>query len=171
MANEAEQPKAEEAAKEQPKPEAQGQEAQKPAADDSSEVKDSHGQPGINKERHDREVKALNDKIAELQAQIDEKAKTEKARDELKAEIEKLHAEIADERTAWELEKAGCRNVKAAKALLEDHEGDVRKLKEACPYLFEEERKGSTGFKPEGASRGGDEAKIDRILGIKTKKE
>jgi len=32
------------------------------------DVKDSHGQPGINKERHDREVAALNARIAELEA-------------------------------------------------------------------------------------------------------
>ena len=57
-----------------------------------------------------------------------------------------MRAEIDEERTAWKLEKAGCRNVKAAKALLGDYGGDVAKLKAECPYLFEEDKpKGSTG--------------------------
>lgn len=117
------------------------------------DVRDSHGQPGINKERHDKEVAALNDKIKELTDKLDESAKTEKARADLKAEIEKVRAEIDEERTAWKLEKAGCRNVKAAKALLGDYGGDVAKLKAECPYLFEEDKpKGATGGRPAGAS-------------------
>ena len=131
------------------------------------DVKDSHGQPGINKERHDKEVAALNDRIKELTDKLDESAKTEKARADLKADIEKVRAEIDEERTAWKLEKAGCRNVKAAKALLDDYEGDVGKLKAECPYLFDEKQTGSTGKKPEGAAGGDEDAKLDRAFGIK----
>ena len=136
-------------------------------------VKDSHGQPGINKERHDREVKALNDKIAELQAKVDEAAKTDKAREALKADIQAAKEAIEAEKLAWKLEKAGCRNAKAARALLEDHDNDVDKLKAAEPWLFEEDRpKGTTGLKPEGAPDGGAEqlARMRRIAGLPDKK-
>ena len=129
-------------------PEPDGQEPE--GGDDS--VKDSHGQPGINKERHDKEVAALNKRIEELQSQIDDAAKTEKAREELKKEVQSARDAIKEEKINWQLEKAGCKNLKAAKALLEDYEGDVAKLKADCPYLFEEEApKGSTGGKPGGA--------------------
>ncbi len=146
-----EQPK--EGAAVEPQPSAQGQPTEPVSSEQPEEsVTDSHGQPGINKERHDKEVAALNEKIAELTAKLDESAKTEKAREDLKKEIEGVRAEIGEERTAWSLEKAGCRNVKAAKALLGDYEGDVAKLKAECPYLFEEEKpKGATGVKPSGA--------------------
>ena len=150
----------------EPTPDAQGREPQAPQ---EPEVKDSHGQPGINKERHDREVAALNARIEELQARIDDSAKTEKAREELKAEVRKARDEIAAEKLNWKLEKAGCKNVKAAKAVLDDYEGDVAKLKSECPYLFEEEKKGATGLKPDGAPKGSEETKVDRILGIKKK--
>lgn len=153
----------------EPTPSAQGQEPQEPKERDEPEVKDTHGQPGINKERHDKEVAALNARIEELQAKIDDSAKTEKAREELKAEVQKARDEIAAEKLTWKLEKAGCKNVKAAKAVLDDYEGDVAALKKDCPYLFEEEKKGATGLKPEGASKGSDADKVDRILGIKKK--
>ena len=115
-------------------------------------VKDTHGQPGINKERHDKEVAALQKTIDDLQAKIDDAAKTEKARDELKKEVQEARDAIKEEKLNWQLEKAGCRNIKAARALLDDYDGDVSKLKTDCPYLFEEEKpSGSTGGKPGGA--------------------
>lgn len=143
-----------------PKPAAEGQ------GGGDGEPSDKHGQPGINREKHQRDMKAKDDKIAELQAQLDEKSKTEEGRAELKDELDKLRAEMADERVTHKLELAGCRSVKAAKALLEDYEGDVAKLKEACPYLFSEGKKtGSTGLKPDGDAAAADEEKVDKILG------
>lgn len=138
----------------EPQPSAQGQPTEGAASEQPKDegVTDKHGQPGINKERHDKEVEALKQKIADLTGKLDESAKTEKAREDLKKEIESVRAEIDEERTAWKLEKAGCRNVKAAKALLGDYDGDVSKLKDECPYLFEEDKpKGATGVKPGGA--------------------
>ena len=109
-------------------------------------------------------MKAKDDKIAELQAQLDEKSKTEEGRAELKDELDKLKAEMADERVSHKLEMAGCRNVKAAKALLDDYEGDVAKLKGACPYLFSEKQTGSTGLKSGGDAAKASEEKVDKIL-------
>ena len=110
-------------------------------------------------------MKAKDDKIAELQAQLDEKSKTEEGRAELKDELDKLKAEMADERVTHKLEMAGCLNAKAAKALLDDYEGDVAKLKEACPYLFSGKKEtGSTGLKPDGDADKAAEEKVDKIL-------
>ncbi len=137
-----------------------------PEEGDGGEVADKHGQPGINREKYARDMKARDDKIAELQAQLDEKAKTEEGRASLKKELDDLKAEMAGERVAHKLEMAGCRNVKAAKALLDDYDGDVDKLKEGCPYLFEGKKAGSTGLKPEGGASDLDD-KLDKAFRLK----
>ena len=145
---------------------------QNPASDGSGDegdgdVKDSHGQPGINKERHDREIAEKDAKIAELEGKLEEAAKTEEGRADLKAEIDKLRAEQAEERTAHKLEMSGCVDVKAAKARLADFDGDVAKLNEECPYLFGKDKQtGTTGKKPEGTA-GDDDAELDRAFGLK----
>lgn len=150
---------AEGGAEESPKPAAEGQ------GGGDEGVEDKHGQPGINREKYQRDMKAKDDKIAELQAQLDEKSKTEEGRAELKDELDKLKAEMADERVSHKLEMAGCRNVKAAKALLDDYDGDVAKLKADCPYLFSEGKKtGTTGLKPNGDEAKAEEEAVDRIL-------
>lgn len=147
-----------------PKPAAEGQ------GGGDGEVEDKHGQPGINREKYQRDMKAKDDKIAELQAQLDEKSKTEQGRAELKAEMDKLRAEMADERVSHKLEMAGCKNAKAAKALLEDYDGDVDKLKADCPYLFSDDKKtGSTGLKPDGDAEAAFDDKLDRAFGFKKK--
>lgn len=139
------------------------------AAAEDAGVTDSHGQPGIARGKYEREMRAKDERIAELEAKLDEQAKTASGREDLKREIDGLRSEIAEERTSHALEMAGCRNAKAAKALLGDFDGDVAKLKEACPYLFEEERRaGSTGLRPEGAAHDIDE-RLDRAFGIKRK--
>lgn len=120
---------------------------------------DSHGQPGINKERHDREIAEKDAKIAELEAQIGEMTKTEEGRAQVMKELQDVRAELADERVSHALEMAGCLNVKMAKSVLDDYSGDVLKLKEACPYLFQQKQEGSTGLPPKGAPSTADERK------------
>lgn len=121
-------------------------------------VVDSHGQPGINKERHDREMAEKDAKIAELEAKLEEAAKTEEGRAELLTELADVKASLADEKVSHSLELAGCLNVKMAKAVLADeYGGDVAKLKEACPYLFQQKQEGSTGLPPAGATGTADE--------------
>lgn len=124
--------------------------AGEPKPDDG--LKDSHGQPGISRDKYEREMKAANERISELQAKLDESAKTEQGREELRKEIDELKAKHADEQVSFKLELAGCRNVKAAKALLDDHDGDVDKLKESEPWLFDNGKHGSTGLKPDGTN-------------------
>ena len=123
-----------------------------PALEPDDGVKDSHGQPGINKERHDREVAELKATIADLQKQVADAAETKEGRDSLQRQLDELTSKMADSETTHALEMAGCVNAKAAKALLDDYDGDVAKMKEACPYLFGTTKQtGSTGAKPGGA--------------------
>ncbi len=117
------------------------------------DVKDKHGQPGINKERHDKEVAELKKEIASLKAEAKEAAENKAKREEYEKKAADLEAKMADSEVNHKLEMAGCKSVKAAKALLEDFDGDVAKLKAEHPFLFEEEkRSGSTGKIPEGAA-------------------
>lgn len=144
---------------------AKGGEEAASAAED--EVTDTHGQPGINKERHEKEIAAKDAEIAELRKQVEEASKTEQGRKALEEKIKALEASQEAERIAHKLELAGCVDQKAAKARLEDFGGDVDKLKAECPYLFEQEKQsGKTGLKPEGAAKGLDD-KLDRAFGIK----
>lgn len=132
---------------------------------DGEDLTDEHGHPAISRGKYERDIAAKDARISELEGKVDDSAKTEEGRSSLAKEISELKAEIAEERTAHKLEMAGCRNVKAAKALLEDHGGDVSKLKEAEPWLFGKEKKeGSTGFKPEGAPKGGPAKSIREAL-------
>ena len=156
-------PEKDETTPQEPETEPEEGAGEEPAAGEGQDggegVEDKHGQPGINREKYQRDIEAKDKQIAELQAQLDEKSKTEEGRAALKAELDKL--------TDHRLELAGCLNAKAAKALLGDYDGDVAKLKEACPYLFGVEKKtGSTGLKPEGAAGDLDD-KLDKAFGIK----
>jgi hypothetical protein len=135
----------------------------------ADDVTDKHGQPGINKERHEREVKALNAKIAELEAQVAAAAESKQGREALEKSISDLKAEMADKDLTHSLERAGCKNTKAAKALLDDYEGDVDKLKSECPYLFDTQKKtGSSGLPPKGPSKDLEE-KLDKAFGLNKK--
>lgn len=139
-----------------------------PKDDDPDDgIKDKHGQPGINKERHEKLMAAKDAKIAELEAKVAEAAETKEGRERLQKEIADLKAEQADERMTHKLELAGCRSIKAAKALLDDFDGDVPKLKAEHPYLFEKDKQtGRAGGKPGGAPDGMS-AKIDAAMGVK----
>ena len=68
-----------------------------------------------------------------------------------------LKASAADERVEFQLRLAGVRNVKAAKALLDDHDGDVAALKAAEPWPFSDSKTktetGTTGLEPAGVAR------------------
>lgn len=106
-------------------------------------------------EDYQAQLSARDERIAGLEAQVAEAAESKAAAKKLTAEIEKVRAEAADERVAYELRLAGVRNVKTAKALLADHEGDVSKLREAEPWLFAKhaaEPSGSTGLEPARAA-------------------
>lgn len=130
---------------------------------------DKHGEPTINKGRYDREMKEKNDEIAKLKAELEKSKKGTKTVDDAMAEVAKLREELADKELTHKLDKAGCVNVKAAKAVLDDYEGDVQKLIEGAPYLFgsqQEPKRGSTGAKPHGTPNNNDDAWMDKAFGL-----
>ena len=75
-------------------------------------------------------------KIAELEGEIAEAAKTAEGADKLRAEMDELRRRGDEERVGFELQLAGARNVKAARALLSDYDNDIEKLRAAEPWLF-----------------------------------
>lgn len=70
--------------------------------------------------------------------------------------IAELEVQGEDQRVEFELRLAGVRNVKAARAVLDDHGGDINKLKEAEPWLFTDapapQQGGKTGLPNAGTS-------------------
>lgn len=120
---------------------AQGEEQQgqqgDPQADDKQQGQKAPKQVGA---PDDEEIGAAlaerDEKIAELEAQIAEAAKTVESTEALAKQIEELKAASDAERCEFELRLAGAHNVTAAKALLAEHDGDVAKLKAAEPWLF-----------------------------------
>lgn len=139
-------------AEEQAKPEAAQGAVEGAQGAPEGDVKDSHGQPGINKERHDKEVADLQAQIEALKAETAAAAEEKAKRQEFEEKVANLEAKLADTELSHKLELAGCRSVKAAKALLGDCGNDVQKLKAEHPYLFEAQKKGTTGGKPAGAT-------------------
>lgn len=135
---------------------------------DDGKVLDTHGQPGINKERHDKEVAELKKQIEELKADAAEAAESKAKRAEYEQKVSDLEDKLADSELSRKLEKVGCRSVKAAKALLADYDGDIEKLRAAEPFLFEEDKPtGSTGFKPKANDPKDDQEELDKLFGIK----
>lgn len=93
---------------------------------------------GIAKAREDYEA-ALAERdarITELEGEIAEAAKTAENAEKLRAEMDELRRKGDEERIGFELQIAGARNVKAARALLSDYNNDIDKLKAAEPWLF-----------------------------------
>ena len=94
-------------------------------------------------------------RIAELEGQIAEAAKTAESAEKLRAEMDELRRQGDEQRVGFELQMAGCRSVKAARALLDEHNGDAAALKEAEPWLFEggaPKQAGKTGLPNAGAA-------------------
>lgn len=90
-------------------------------------------------------------RIAELEAQVAEAARSAEATEALREEIASVRAQAAADRTEFELRLAGARSVKAASALLADHGGDVEALKAAEPWLFSADAGGAPAA-PSGAT-------------------
>ena len=109
---------------------------------------------------YEKQIAERDEKIASLEAQIAEAAKNAETAEQLRGEIAELKAQGESDRIDFKLQLAGVRNVKAARALLSDHDNDVDKLKEAEPWLFEAGGKhakggnsgGTTGLPNAGAA-------------------
>lgn len=109
-------------------------------------------------------------KIAELEGAIVEAAKSAETAEALRAEMEELRHQGEEQRVEFELTMAGARNVRAARVLLDEHGGDVSKLKEAEPWLFKgttSRQSGKTGLPNAGGCirRGQDDEAVARDRG------
>lgn len=138
-------------------PQAQGDEAAA-QAQVTSNAGGAGGDDGT-KVRADYEaaLKERDERIAALEGEIAEAAKTAESAERLRAEMDELRKQGEERRVGFELQMAGARNVKAARALLADYEGDVEKLKAAEPWLFGagaavSEQTGTTGLPNAGAA-------------------
>lgn len=95
-------------------------------------------------------------RIAELEGEIAEAAKMAESAEALRKEMDELRRQGEEQRVGFELQMAGARNAKAARALLPDFEGDVEKLRAAEPWLFSASSApaptGATGLPDAGAA-------------------
>ena len=107
------------------------------------------GQSQVEATDYEKQIAERDEKIASLEAQVAEAAKNAETAEQLRGEIAELKAQGESDRIDFKLQLAGVRNVKAARALLSDHDNDVDKLKEAEPWLFE-----ATGKHAKGGNAG-----------------
>lgn len=123
-------------------------------------------------------LKERDARIAELEGEIAEAAKTAEGAEALRKEMDELRRRGDEERVGFELQLAGARNVKAARALLADHDNDIEKLRAAEPWLFSAPAApapaGATGLPSAGAA-GADEStqmsRWRRIAGLPESEE
>ena len=105
---------------------------------------------GGNAPDYEKQIAERDEKIASLEVQVAEAAKNAETAEQLRGEIAELKAQGESDRIDFKLQLAGVRNVKAARALLSDHDNDVDRLKEAEPWLFD-----ATGKHAKGGNAGG----------------
>lgn len=130
------------------------------------------------REGYEAALKERDERIAELEGQIADAAKTAESAKRLRAEMDELRRRGDEERVGFELQIAGARNVKAARALLADYEGDVEKLKAGEPWLFgagtaTPTQTGATGLPNAGAAtdEGAQMRRWRKIAGIDDEEE
>lgn len=92
-------------------------------------------------------------RIASLEGEIAEAARTAESAERLRAEMDELRRAGDEQRVGFELQIAGARNVKAARALLPDYDNDVDKLRAGEPWLFESGSAAQRATRSTGAMR------------------
>ncbi|MCI9129181.1 MAG: hypothetical protein HFJ65_02515 [Eggerthellaceae bacterium] len=123
----------------------------------------------------DEEAGGADGAQAATDAQVDYEAQIA----ERDARITELEAQLATQEIDHELTLAGCHSTRAARALLDDYDGDVSALKAAQPWLFAggdaaadgegngEQQSGTTGLKPTGADASkATVARWERLAGL-----
>lgn len=113
-------------------------------------------QPQVSGVDWGKAIAERDEKIAALEAQMAEAAKNAEAAEALRGEIAELKAQGESDRIDFKLQLAGVRNIKAARAVLDDHGGDIDKLKAEEPWLFADapapQQGGKTGLPNAGTS-------------------
>lgn len=126
------------------------------AQEDLGQQQAAQGQPQVSGKDWEKAVAERDEKIAALEQQVADAAKNAEAAEALRGEIAELKAQGESDRIDFKLQLAGVRNIKAARAVLDDHGGDIDKLKEAEPWLFADapipQQGGKTGFPNAGTS-------------------
>lgn len=119
-----------------------------------------------------------DERIAALEGEIAEAARTAESAERLRAEMDELRRRGDEERVGFELQMAGARNVKAARTLLADYDNDVEKLKAGEPWLFgagtaAPAQAGATGLPSAGAAtdEGATMRRWRKIAGIDDEEE
>ena len=112
------------------------QEAQTDGQEGQQQEAQGQKQVGSETPGYEQQIAERDKRISELEALVAEAAKNAETAERLRGEIAELRQASADARIDFKLQLAGCRNVKAARAILSDHGDDVDKLKEAEPWLF-----------------------------------
>lgn len=145
-------------------PQAQGDQAAQGAAvtqDVARGTGDGGGTVAQARKDYEAALAERDARIAELEGEIAEAAKTAEGAEALRKEMDELRRRGDEERVGFELQLAGARNVKAARALLADHDNDIEKLRAAEPWLFSAPAApapaGATGLPSAGAA-GADES-------------
>ena len=120
------------------------------AAQDQQEVTAAAGAD------YEKQIAERDEKIATLEAQVAEAAWNAETAEQLRGEIAELKAQGESDRIDFKLQLAGVRNIKAARAVLDDHGGDIDKLKTEEPWLFADvptsQQGGRTGLPNAGTS-------------------
>ncbi len=123
-------------------------------------------------------LRERDERIAALEGEIAEAAKTAESAERLRKEMDELRRQGEEQRVGFELQMAGARNVKAARALLPDHDNDIEKLRAAEPWLFGAgasmpTQAGATGLPNAGAAsdEGATMKRWRRIAGIEGDEE
>ena len=126
------------------------------AQEDLGQQQTAQDQPQVSGTDWEKAVTERDEKIAALEAQVAKAAKNAEAAERLRNQIAELKAQGESDRIDFKLQLAGVRNVKAARAILADHGGDVDALKEADPWLFADvpakQSGGRTGLPNAGTS-------------------
>ena len=125
-------------------------------AQDHGQQQAAQKQPQVSGKDWEKAIAERDGRIAELEQQVADAAKNAEMAEQLRGEIVELKAQGESDRIDFRLQLAGVRNVKAARAILTDHGGDVDALKEAEPWLFVDapakQQGGKTGLPNAGTS-------------------
>lgn len=81
----------------------------------------------------EKAIAERDERIAALEQQVADATKNAKAAEVLRGEIAELKAQGESDRIDFKLQLAGVRNIKAARAALDDNGGDIGKLKAEEP--------------------------------------
>ena len=126
------------------------------AAQDDGQQQAAQDQPQVSGTDWEKAIAERDERIAALEQQVADAAKNAEAAEALRGEIAELKAQGESDRIDFKLQLAGVRNIKAARAVLDDHGGDIDKLKAEEPWLFVDaptpQQGGKTGLPNAGTS-------------------